>query len=893
MLERRLDVRLGLEHVVEPEGIIYDTLNKKGALNPLFADARRIMRDGNYPRAATLFENLSRRLTGKFQKIARDYQAYCLAKQNLQMPAQLPLEDVCQDEYGFASAYWNLACCMLAQDMDQQLEVISRGLQAAPHPRLLNAAVYLSLFLNDDRRRNWLPLLTLTEAVLLHYRLEVEQAELTSQQKRDHILRLAHYALSGEPTMPHPYQEHIPDAEVQRCMNSLLDRNQPAAFEFWLRCREVTAGNQYRHWEVKTEFLERSNRKIDAAKTFQRELTARFKYFAVLASRNDRKRFEILQVTAKRLDRWLSLCMAPDLKQIGFYLYAAGQQFEKQFSPARVLPRSTRVQGFYNPEDQGAATAEERTVTTAAVQDIDIGQMLSKVSLESQARYKDLNDLPSIRPRLNDLLDMLRRAGLRASADAFQKLLQIWEGYNRLNSEADRKKALRTAQAVLSEFARDLERDLNSDVNWDAASPLLASFKRVNTGLARDSEWLPRLAVQPVAGEWIEVDVSHSRPTFPVRIVLVSGDTVRLKGADATIEDGFVSLHVRDRFEDIEVWVSRDQSAVLTVECEDPKRLADSKAVSIMVTFEYSGGDYHTDAVAVEIRHRECPSFPDSPYIHSRALLSDEIEGHFFGREDEQEALLASVRNGQQSIRYIEGIRRAGKSSLLSSIEHEVHKRNLPLVPVILNANVRGLSHAGKLLHNMISSIAEVPAVRAAAVGIPTEEQCCNNMVAVYGQLNRELADRLPNARVLAMMDNFNQLVDAAVEARGKNPELTESIIGFLNTLWASANPRARVLWIFTGHRTLQQYKRELSGADLWGTLRPLPIDFLGIGAVTSILRAPLAGTAIDVLQETVVRVHQLTAGHPELTQKIGELMLQQARSEARWTLCPSDAQGQ
>jgi hypothetical protein len=153
LLESRLDVKLGLEHVVEPEGLIYDALNRKGSLHPLFAEAKRVLREKNYARAATLFDNLSRRVQGVFQKTARDYHAYALAKQGLQMSAQLPLEDICQDGYKFASAYWNLACCMLAQDMDQQLEVVTRGLKTAPHPRLLNAAVYLALFLNDPRLR--------------------------------------------------------------------------------------------------------------------------------------------------------------------------------------------------------------------------------------------------------------------------------------------------------------------------------------------------------------------------------------------------------------------------------------------------------------------------------------------------------------------------------------------------------------------------------------------------------------------------------------------------------------------------------------------------------------------------------------------------------------------
>jgi len=80
-----------------------------------------------------------------------------------------------------------LGMLFASQDMDQQLETLVRGLKAAPDPRLLRGTVLLALYLNDSRLREWLPCLTLTEALVLYYRLDVEQGDLTSQQKRDHI----------------------------------------------------------------------------------------------------------------------------------------------------------------------------------------------------------------------------------------------------------------------------------------------------------------------------------------------------------------------------------------------------------------------------------------------------------------------------------------------------------------------------------------------------------------------------------------------------------------------------------------------------------------------------------------------------------------------------------
>jgi hypothetical protein len=62
-----------------------------------------------------------------------------------------------------------------------------------------------------------------------------------------------------------------------------VQKNQAVAFEFWLRCREVSAKSQYNHWEVKTDFLEKTNRKAEAAKAFQEELKCRLRYMGILA----------------------------------------------------------------------------------------------------------------------------------------------------------------------------------------------------------------------------------------------------------------------------------------------------------------------------------------------------------------------------------------------------------------------------------------------------------------------------------------------------------------------------------------------------------------------------------------------------------------------------------
>src|SRR5207245_1952096 len=101
---------------------------------------------------------------------------------------------------------------------------------------------------------------------------------------------------------------------------------------------------------------------------------------------------------------------------------------------------------------------------------------------------------------------------------------------------------------------------------------------------------------------------------------------------------------------------------------------------------------------------------------------------------------------------------------------------------------------------------------------------------------------------------------------------------------------QARLLWVFAGQRAFRQFRELLPGALLWGTIKSLPIDFLGLNAVGHIVRVPLAGSAVVVPDETIRRIHQHTAGHPEVIQQLAELMLDHARDERRTVLTPADA---
>lgn len=243
-------------------------------------------------------------------------------------------------------------------------------------------------------------------------------------------------------------------------------------------------------------------------------------------------------------------------------------------------------------------------------------------------------------------------------------------------------------------------------------------------------------------------------------------------------------------------------------------------------------------------------------------------------------------------MRYIEGIRRAGKSSLLHSVEYAIEQSQMPLVLVYVQAaSVTASDPAGRILCNFLSTVAKHPQLKEAGLVSPTEEQCCGNLRQAYEEFIAQIEDKCGSRRVLMLLDDFQVIVETAQAARELQPVLAQGILGFLNLLFEHINPRAKLVWVLAGHRAFRQFKSMLPGALLWGVLQPLAVDFLKEPAVADILCRPLAGMPVVILPETVARVCYLTGGHPEVVQQVAEQMLVAACAERRWILTPADAE--
>jgi hypothetical protein len=163
-------------------------------------------------------------------------------------------------------------------------------------------------------------------------------------------------------------------------------------------------------------------------------------------------------------------------------------------------------------------------------------------------------------------------------------------------------------------------------------------------------------------------------------------------------------------------------------------------------------------------------------------------------------------------------------------------------------------------------------------------------MPSAFAGFTKQLSDKLPGRRVFLMVDDTQSLAEAGQAARENNPALFQGLVGLLNLIRENGRPSAPLVWVFAGQVAKSQFRTMMPGVLLWTELRSLPIDFLSNDAAAKIVCEPLRKYEILIPQVTVARIHQHTAGHPEVIQQLSELMLLNAVSEKRAILTPADA---
>lgn len=895
-LQLRLNVHLNTDHLMPPYGTVFQQGGtKRNQPDPKFLEAQEALRNGDFRAAASIFGRLADRIQAKPRDIARSHQAYALARQGELLQARQYMAELCRAGYSDSAVHWNLACCIPAEDGEarlQQLQVLREGLRFAPHPQILDGAVFLSLWLQDeDRLREWLPQLTIFEALLILYRLTYEDLDFANRELA--VQRLGQYVRDGEPVRPDPTDDRTSIRTISDYQNTLLDRHQAPAFEFWLACRELVARHRWDFWSSRTDFLDRTQRREEAARSFLNELNCRFGLLVNLGGRSPPYNF--VPDTRRRTEQWLANCMTQELRPIGADIYEKITKFAEASGQAgkELLTRDRRIINFYTAQVRESAREENPDqVQRAPVQLTDLSSSIVRAARACFSGLHEVSHLPRVDTELRSLARALLGNGKSATAAALDAMLKDWAFQGGDLDRAERIATLQRARRAFGDLRGSLQRELTSEQNQDAATLLLA-FSRVTDNLAKTLQLVPELRIEAVPEAPPKVDLDAGESAISIRVNGATSDTpVRITGATATLDDGLTELRLRNDLQGVEVLVDGSQSAVLSFGIQPAMLRGNPRTVEFAVKFELAGATYNALPVKLPVGlHAVSQVSGVAPYLWGRPLSPSEIDGHFFGRIKEQEQILESISNGQQRIRYVEGIRRSGKSSLLNSIIFEIEKRELPIIPVYISVgSVGSLDQAGKILYFLLHMIAMNPQIAAAGVTAPTEEACTDRAALAYMDLTNQLVTKLKDRRVVVLLDEFQVLVSAASASRDRNSGLFEGIKALLNMVCSESTPSARLLWVFAGQEAFRKFREHLPGALLWGVARALPVDFLDVAAVGQILQQPLAGTSMKVLPETIQRVHALTGGHPEVVQQMGELMWLSANGERRVAMTPADA---
>ena len=760
----RLNVKCAPENMMVPEGTIFALRSEqKFQRHPTFEIATQALNEGQSNRARTLFQRLGDELEGARREICRNFQAYALACEGELAEARRLLKALADSRFPYPSAYWNYACCSPADHADLQLRVLCAGLDRTPHPLLLNGAITLALLRGDvEVLRQRLKFLTFSEALLLSFFYEYDSMSVEGRDAA--ILRLNAYRKRGEPLIPDPAASEVIALNLaNNLMNELIERDQQDVFEFWLSCRPPRSQKSVNHWSITADFRQRVGKMADALEAFKTELRYRLERLDQRGNRRD----SCIE-TRNRAEHWLGQSMTPPLREVGGDIYRMLKAFDREHPrfPVRVTPDTKRLRDYFErPVEQRTSEAgaspkkeliEREPVRRSAALASSSEIILGRLSGDLFQRFREIRQLPSVISQISEISDALRSSNLQTSAECLDVLIQEWKKSVDEGNQENIESHLARLQVTMGRLDAALKQEL-SQAQYAGVAQLLSTFRNVNAGISRSLGLLPQLSAEPVIGSTVEMDGTAPKTAFAVRVRSVRGSAVvRLSSAIATLDDEQTRFPLRDRLQDFDVRVGPMENAVLTF--ETPPGFAFDKPRQIRIDIVYEHG---TDRISARPQ-TVCisPKTNDvrldvSPFIYNRRIISSEIKGHFFGREKEQEAILDAISDIQRpKLRYVQGIRRSGKSSLLESVAYEIVRRDLPLVPVSwsLASSAAMADHVGKIVYDLFTTITADSAIQPIILHVPEEQSCCDNPTKAYRCFVQELSTKVSKRSLCCWM---------------------------------------------------------------------------------------------------------------------------------------------
>jgi hypothetical protein len=260
--------------------------------------------------------------------------------------------------------------------------------------------------------------------------------------------------------------------------------------------------------------------------------------------------------------------------------------------------------------------------------------------------------------------------------------------------------------------------------------------------------------------------------------------------------------------------------------------------------------------------------------------------GLFHGRNETLNKIRSSFYGGVQRERYfLDGIRRAGKTSILNFLPAHLPNTVIPIPLNIEKFSLRGSVDSADILWQLCGFINESVAARIGSnVPLPDATGFKDGPARAFGAFLNDCRIRLPGHTPFLMFDEFQELLKAI--ARTGSPKDRDTVV--LDALRAYLE-EGRVYAVFTGSVRFDRLA-EILEHRIFGSLTRLRVSFLTPESVANVLHAGIEQWAI-LLPETTRKVCELTGGYPWLVQKYGAALVDLLNEEHRTVATPEDVE--
>ena len=256
----------------------------------------------------------------------------------------------------------------------------------------------------------------------------------------------------------------------------------------------------------------------------------------------------------------------------------------------------------------------------------------------------------------------------------------------------------------------------------------------------------------------------------------------------------------------------------------------------------------------------------------------------FQGRDDILRKIKSSFFGGIQRERYfLDGIRRAGKTSILNFLPGYLPEN---LIPVHMNldiSSIQGPINSAVVFHRICSLACEsVRTATSQELDLPDLTIFEQGPGQAFSDFLSTFRDVMPERVPFLMIDEFQDLLKA-IARTGPEDERDTLVLDQLRGHLDAGNLYA----IFTGSVRFDR----LSGIvkhRIFGNLTRLRVSFLSEGSVQDVLRAGIEQWA-TIPTETVHRIYELTGGYPWLVQTYGTELVDLLNQEQRTIATPGD----